>query len=77
MDELKKKKAKACLLAYIESCLTGLRTAGGLLVGNSVLIEFGVINAPQDAVMKVMICGILLILVSLPITSLLAINKES
>lgn len=77
MNELKMKKANAFLQAYMESCLNGLRTAGGLLVGNSVLIEFGVVNAPPGAVMKVLGCGVLLILVSLPITSLLAINKES
>jgi hypothetical protein len=77
MNELKKKKVYAFLQAYADSFLTGLRTAGGLLVGNSVLIEFGVVNAPPEAFMKVLIWGIFLILVSLPVAAFLAINKES
>jgi hypothetical protein len=34
MNDLKKKKGYAFLQAYADSFLTGLRTAGGLLVGN-------------------------------------------
>lgn len=77
MNELKQKKVDAFLVAYIDSFLTGVRTAGGLLVGNSVLIKFGVLNAPPEAFLKVLCCGVFLILVSLPLTSMLAIFKES
>jgi hypothetical protein len=51
------------VFAFVDSVLGALRTAGALLIGNSILVYFGVIGA-KHAAFPILAIGILVVLVS-------------